>query len=132
MTGFITTSYVSRVSTVPLLVARAGLDEVVRRTPAIVTPDWALRFGQPDVGTVAATVTSGWAQRAAVDVEIDSWSRSRVLVGLRHRSRAVPWWSDSYFAAAHAAVAAITNALEDWADEPLRAALLPPLGLATR
>ena len=81
MTGHITTSYVYRVCDVPPLVARTGLTEYVRRSQVIGTPDWTLRFG---------LLSAGWALRASVVLEIDSWSRDRALIGLRHRARAVP------------------------------------------
>jgi hypothetical protein len=122
MRGYYTTSYVSRMCGVPLLVARAGLMQLVDTTPTLGGPNWELRL-QRDSGRVSGVLVTGWAQRAAVDVEIEAWSRARVLVGLRHRSKAVPWWSDSYFTSAHEAVAHVTVALENWADEPLRTLL---------
>jgi hypothetical protein len=106
------------------LVARAALADFTQRRPVVASTDWTLRFtGVADRGAAPAVLTVGWVLRAAVVVEIDAWSRDRVLVGLRHRARAVPWWSDSYFTSAHDAVAMITTALEYAADEPLRTLL---------
>jgi hypothetical protein len=132
MNADIATSYVSRVCDVPTLVAHAGLAEFVRRNPAIVTSGWSLRFTGTEDASVSAVLSAGWAQRVAVDIEIERWSRDRVLVGMRHRTRQVPWWSTSYFGAAHDAVGVIIDALEEWADEPLRAVLAQDVGLARR
>jgi hypothetical protein len=89
-------------------------------------------LGASDAGTVDAVLTSGWVQRASVLLEVDTWSTDRVLVGMRHRARAVPWWSVAYYRAAHEAVALITDAIEEWADEPLRTVLARDVGLARR
>src|SRR3954470_5763114 len=129
MNTFITTSYVSRMCAVPPLVARAGLAQLVA-TERILTGDgWELRFGDRDGPSL---LTAGWTQRAAVDVEIEPWCRSCVLVGIRHRARAVPWWSAAYFTSAHDAVAMITSTLQQWADQPLRSFVQDELGLPTR
>ena len=130
MTGHITTSYVYRVCDVPPLVARTGLTEYVRRSQVIGTPDWTLRFDLADAASMSGLLSAGWALRASVVLEIDSWSRDRALIGLRHRARAVPWWSAAYFEAAHDAVALIVAAVEAWADQPLRAVVEHDWGLA--
>jgi hypothetical protein len=121
---FVATSYVARRCDVPLLVARAGLEELVRDTPVLRGSGWELRLDQSE-HRVSGLLSAGWAQRASVEVEVEPWSRSRVMIGLRHRSRAVPWWSGGYFTAAHAAVEVLTDALETWADEPLRTLIAP-------
>src|SRR4051794_21376747 len=100
MNAFITTSYVSRMCAVPPLVARAGLAHLGASERILTGDGWELRLGNPDG---PGLLTAGWTLRAAVDVEIEPWSRSRVLVGIRHRARAVPWWSTAYFTSAHEA-----------------------------
>ena len=117
MNAFITTSYVSRMCAVPPLVARAGLAHMITTDRVLGGDGWELRFGDRDG---PGLLTAGWTQRASVDVEIERWSKSRVLVGIRHRARAVPWWSAAYFTSAHEAAGLIVTSLEQWADEPLR------------
>jgi hypothetical protein len=117
MTSFVTTSYVSRVCSVPPLVAHAALAELISTTPVLLGEGWELRLGD---NPNAATLIGGWPYRAAVSVEIERWSRSRILIGLRHHSRAVPWWTETYFTCAHAAVTLIADLFTAWADAPLR------------
>jgi hypothetical protein len=121
MTAFISTSYVSRVSALPPLVARAAFDDVVQQG-AFSGAEWQLLFPERDLHAV---LMCGWGLRAAVMVEIEPWSRSRVMVGIRHRSRNVPWWSERYFTSAHEAVRDLSVALQTWADAPLRALTEP-------
>ena len=120
MTPYIATSYVSRICDVPPLVARAALDDLVAVTPRLAERDWELRLGEPRHGRVPGLLSAGWGQRAGVVLELDRWSTKRVLVGLRHRGRAVPWWSAGYFAAAHSAAGEVVALIQEWADEPLR------------
>src|SRR3954470_19829253 len=124
MTTFFSTSYVSRVSTLPPLVARAALDDLVQRG-AFNGEGWQLLFPARDRHAV---LIGGWGMRAGVMIEVEPWSRSRVMIGIRHRSRNVPWWSDRYFTSAHDAVRDLTAALQTWADAPLRT-LTAPSGL---
>ncbi|MFL6238610.1 MAG: hypothetical protein ACJ735_03820 [Actinomycetes bacterium] len=124
MNADITTSYVARVCDVPPLVARAGLEELARTQPVLLGAGWELRFDD----ATSAVLTTRWPCRASVHVEVERWSRSRVLLGLRHRSRAVPWWSELYFASAHEAASAITQFLTEWADRPLREIVDPADG----
>jgi hypothetical protein len=130
MSNQITTSYVSRICDVPPLVASAGLAQLARTTPSMSGSGWELRIERVTDEHVSGVLTAGWVQRAAVSLEIEPWSRARVIIGLRHRARAVPWWTGIYFTSAHEAVAHITTAIESWADEPLRAVLEGELGLA--
>jgi hypothetical protein len=120
MTPLITTSYVSRICAAPPHVAQAALMSDVGTLPHITGRKWQLVMDSVVDGRLEATLSSSWSQRTAVIIEVEPWSRSRAFVGLRHRSRGVPWWSASYFAAAHEAVAMITDRVERWADEPLR------------
>lgn len=122
MSGTITTSYVSGGCPLPPLVAQAALRGVLQQTPLMRGDGWELRLA-PDL---SAELTAGWGLRAAVDVEVEPWSRDRVALGLRHRSRNVPWWRSAYFDAAHDAVRTLTTAMVAWADEPLRALLDDP------
>jgi hypothetical protein len=127
----IVTSYVSKICDVPPLVAAAALDDIVQVTPRIVGPTWELRLRPADANGTPGVLAAGWGLRAAIAVEIECWSSQRVMLGLRHRTRAVPWWSDGYFAAAHDAAAVLAWWIEDWADRPLRDLVCPDVGLVT-
>ena len=123
MTPYIVTSYVSRVCDVPPLVASAALDELVRVTPRLVGPTWELRLQASGAEGAPGLLSARWGQRAPVVVELERWSSTRSVLGLRHRTRGVPWWSAGYFASAHEAAKALAGSIEDWADWPLRDAM---------
>jgi hypothetical protein len=126
VTGAAYTAYVERICPLPPLVAQAAYDEVLA-TP-VVGAGWQLRLTGPPNGAIegvmrrrSGLLTFGWPWRAAVELELNPWSQTRVTVGLRPCGRDVPpMWAALYFATAHEAVDQVAERLHRWADEPLR------------